>query len=346
MTSVSTYGSSIDQTNRLKEMQARLDDLQRQLTSGQKTDMYKGLGTDILLDKRARTEFSELTTYLDNIKRGQILIQQKENALNGIKTQARNALNAIVGQVQKGEIDETSVRQIANSSFEFITNLLNMTDGDSYLFGGADTSTAPIRDTGSMDVYYSALNPLWTSGTLTINPPATTQTEEYIQQIDNLPDVTAGYSGTLVNAKKNLLRIDTGVEIDHTVLANEKPLRDIMVVIGTLKNLPDQATAPGATNAEKKDNYFDIFTHLSTVLSKAIDGLEDIENRLGSVQATIAQTADDHTVEKKIKEDVISKVEQIDTTDIATQLNFIQIQLEASFRVTASIRDLSLVNYL
>jgi flagellar hook-associated protein 3 FlgL len=346
MTFVSTFGASTDQTTRLLTMQSRLEDLQRQLTTGQKADLYKGLDTDVLLDKRTRTQLTELTAYTDNIMRGKVLIQQKENALAGIKTQARNVWNSLMGQIQKGEIDETSVRQIANGAYEFITNLLNTSDGDSYLFAGSDTDTAPLRDTGSMDVYYSALNPLWTSGTLTINPPATTITEEYIQQIDNLPDTTAGFSGSLTNAKKNLVRIDTGVEIDHTVLANEKPLRDILVSIGTLRNLPDEANAPGATTAEKRDNYFQIFNHLAATIVKAIDGLEDIENRLGSVQATMAQMLDDHTVEKKVKMDVIGEIEHADTTEIATQLNFMQVQLEASYRVTASVRDLSLVYYL
>ena len=93
-------------------------------------------------------------------------------------------------------------------------------------------------------------------------------------------------------------------------------------------------------------SFFQIFNELAVVLTNAIDGIDSISFRLNSIQVSMAQADETHRFDKNVLLDTISEVENVDLSDIATQLNFLQIQLEASFRITASIANLSLVNFI
>ena len=47
-----------------------------------------------------------------------------------------------------------------------------------------------------------------------------------------------------------------------------------------------------------------------------------------------------------VKKDLDLYLEDIDITEAATKLNILRFQLEASYRVTATVQSLSLVNFL
>lgn len=105
-------------------------------------------------------------------------------------------------------------------------------------------------------------------------------------------------------------------------------------------------TAPGATAAEQSDNFYKMFNDVATMLSGALDDMEQTQYRLSQIQAQTIQIKENHDFEKSILLDNISEAEDIDLNETAVKLNALQIQLEASFRVTASIRDLRLANFL
>ena len=50
--------------------------------------------------------------------------------------------------------------------------------------------------------------------------------------------------------------------------------------------------------------------------------------------------------EQAILQNQISDVEDVDINEVAIKLNLLQIQVQASFRVTAAIGELSLVNFI
>lgn len=346
MTLVSTLGQALAQIERIKQQQIQLGDLQQQLASGKLSQDFAGLDTNITISERARADFNELDIYVDNITRGNVRIEQMLTSLDTIQVQAENAADAMAGQPQEGKIDMSIIRRVTETAFDFVVQLLNVQDGDAYLFSGADSGTPPIQNNGALDSYFGALNPLWESGTLSVSPPNNDVTEEYISRYDNMGDVNIGFSNSLNDAKKTLLRIDRNVEVDYTVLANDPVLRDVLVTLGTIKNLPDVEDAPGADTAEKQENFFKVFNDLAAKLNNAIDGIDKLKFKLNSAQVVMDKTETIHTKDKNTLLNTIAKVEDADMAETASKLQFLQIQLEATYRVTASIREFSLVNFI
>lgn len=346
MTLVSTLGQAMAQIERIKQQQVQLGDLQQQLATGKISDNFIGLGTNITVSERARADFNELDTYMANISRGNVRIEHKLTALDTIQKQAQNVADAMAGQPQEGEIDMATIRRVAETAFDFVIQMLNVQDGDAYLFSGADSGAPPVRNTGSLDAFFSSLNPLWENGTLPVNPPNNDVTEEYMARYNDAGDASIGYSNSLKDAKKTLLRVDHNVEVDYTVKANDPALRDILVTLGAIKNLPAVEDAPGADIQEKKDNFFRVFNELATKITEKIDDVDALKFKLNSAQVVMDQTEKIHTKDKNTLLNTISRVEDADLAETASKLQFLQIQLEATYRVTASIRDFSLVNFI
>ena len=181
---------------------------------------------------------------------------------------------------------------------------------------------------------------------MTVTPPNTTISEEYISRYRSIPDVTQGFSGSLASAKKVFVRADDTVELDYTVLANAQPLKDIIAGITALKNIGDLGSSPGATEAEKRENFFAVFNNISSFLTAAVDDLDLIRFDLGTVDANLGDIKSNHKTEKNVLLDTISNIEDVDMNEVALKVTALSTQLEASYQVTALISQLNLSNFL
>lgn len=357
MTFVSTLGQSLDQVERLKILQNQLGTLQTQLTTGKKTTLFAGLGSDVITSKKSRANFNALDNYLNNIQTANRRISMTTNLIEETKTQAEGLLGSLELQTQQGEYEIEALGQYANNLQGFIANLLNEKDGDRYLLGGANTLDKPLTDTGGLDTYSRKQIEDWVNGTLT--------TDQFIQSYRDktlLTDTVVGYSAEIASGqtKSVTVRVDDNAEIDYTVMANADPFRNIMIAVSMIKNIdavldevtleasdpPGTITAPGATQQEQNDNFYRVFNDLAAMMNKALDQVDTERFKLAQAQAQTTQIADNHKFEKNMLANAIADVEDVDINEVAVKLNALTIQLEASYRVTATISSLNLANFL
>lgn len=374
MSSISTLGQSLDMIARLKQQQTSLGDLQAQIASGKKTQKLSGLGNDILRNVRSRAGINSLEVYIDNIKNAERRLQLMQNSVTQIKAQARNISSGLFTAVQEGDFpDLESMKAMAENVYNFILDSMNQKDGDRYLFAGGDTSSVPIQDTG---LYSSFLGDFVPDATDLTNPPLVSQgligqwgdgtitSDQFLESIYATNDTVLGYSTPLTagTTGKTTVRVNDGSEFDYTTLANNKAMRDIVMVLGALKSLPPVEHAPGALNnpsattiaedtppnppKEKQENFFKVLNSLGATLNKAIDSMDQHTYRLSQVQAQINIVKTSHTDQMNAYIDIVTDVENVDITEASAKILQIKIQLEASFQVTALVSQLTLVNYM
>ena len=271
------------------------------------------------------------------------------------------------------DVDLQIMRDLASNLFTFMGELLNTEENNRYLLGGADTLTQPYDNNGTLDAAISTLITNWKDETL----PATqnlTSTElisalrsrTIAQDANAVTDTIIGYSAALSagNVGDVFVRADENVEVNYTAVANEQPFRDIMVAAAFIKNetltpiadvyaepftLGDPTIAdgaPGATLDEQKDNFFQVFNDLVGLVNEALDGLDGIRFRLENARVRIDKISQTHAFDQNVLQNTIDEVENVDINDVAVKINTLQVQLDASYRVTASLQQLSLVNFL
>lgn len=397
MTGVSTLGQALRQIENLGSQQLQFASLAEQLATGKKTQSYAGLETDALTSVRSRVDISALNIFLNNIQRAETTIGLSLNAIEEFQAQTEQFSNALTGFVQEGdhqtgdavtfddpattEVESTIVGNTsaefdpdlgaifsqAENLFNFLGDLLNAQEGDRFLFAGADISQRPFTDNGTLDSSLNTLITNWKNGTIT--------TDDLIADLfdgtalngntDAITDSAIGYSASLSNdtAGNVFIRADEDGEFNNTNLANEEPLRNIMVALAVFKNenlppivdvyedgvfpgIPDAQGAPGTNAAEQQESFFQLFNAISTVVLESIDEIDQIRFRNETVRVQINETKQAHTDQVNFLQTTVSNVEDVDSNEVAVQVSVLQTQLEASYRVTALVQDLTLVNFL
>lgn len=357
MTNISTHAQNTAQINRLKNMQSALATLQYQLNTEKKSDKFAGLGGGVIASTRARANFNEIDTYTNNMAVADRRIKMQVNAMSSILKQAGDVVNAIQIQTQEGEFEIESVGDLAKKARDIMISMLNERDGDRYLFAGADSQTKPLIDTGLQGTYLDAQVSQWINGNID-----TDQLMAAYKDKTQLTDTINGYSAALSsgNARNVYVRVEENTELDYTVLANNDGFRDIITAFGMLDSLcsnleqvsrdvtdaPGTVTAPGATKQEQAANFYKVFNDIAVTINKGMDKLETETFKLSQVAARMTQMTDDYALEKKTLTDVIADVENVDPNEVAVKLSTLMTQIEASYRVTASVSKLSLAYVL
>lgn len=374
MTNISTLGAALDQIARLKVQQSQMDTLTTQIATGKKTQAFSGLGTDVLLSKRARADIGSVETYIDNIKNGDRRIKMMLSGLKQVKEQAQTILGSIQIAVQKGDFpDLNAMKDLSGNVSSFLMDLMNLQDGDRYLFAGADVNTKPISDTGLFDSFMGEYvpdetnltnPPLISSGVVGLWGDGTITTDQFIDAYRNVSETILGYSNKLVNdqAGRATIRVDDHSEYDYTVLADTPGMKEILTALQVFEAMPPPEYAPGALNnptattfaedtapfppEEKQQNFYQVLNDLASMMHAALDKLDDETYHLAQVQAQITHVKENHQTDLNTLRTIVSDVEDVDLTEAATKANQIQITMEASYRLTASLSNLTLVNFL
>jgi flagellar hook-associated protein 3 FlgL len=123
----------------LSDMRARLDDLQRQLGTGQRSTTYAGLGADRGLTIGLRSQLSAMTGYGDAITNVGVRISLQQNALTGIDDVANKVKSAAQTQFSLDASGQSAAQRTASGQLDLVLGLLNTQSGDRYLFSGRAT---------------------------------------------------------------------------------------------------------------------------------------------------------------------------------------------------------------
>lgn len=373
MTGISNLGQALSQIELLKSQQVSLNGFSTQIATGKKTQKFAGLGEDVLRSQRARANFNKLDQYTTNIQNADRRIELMTGSLQQIKAQANNLLNGITSAPQGGDYpDFETTKELANDVYDYIIDLMNTKDGDRFLFAGSDSSVRPVDDNGLFSSFLGTFRlddddlttPLEQSGFIGEWGAGTITTEQFIDAYQGVNEKILGYSDSLVSGTTGQVRVrvDENSDFDYTLLANDEGMKELLLAIGVLKDLPPPEYAPGALNTpigdltaletapfppqEKQDNFYAVINDLGATIARAIDKIDREEYRLSLTQAQTQIIEEQYRFQSNALQSVISDAEDVDLTETVAKIQQAQTTLEASFSVTALISNLTLVNFL
>lgn len=145
MTSIVGFGNrSTIQSQTLTSMRAQLDDLQRQLATGKKSETYAGLGIGRGLDLEVRARLSRIDNFQTSIFNVNLRVNLMNTALERIRTvgadmRAETRFPLSYELVGGGQ---TAAQRTSTLRLDEVLSLLNEKAGDRYLFSGRATDKA------------------------------------------------------------------------------------------------------------------------------------------------------------------------------------------------------------
>jgi flagellar hook-associated protein 3 FlgL len=339
---------------------------QAQASSGKRADLFSDLGgVDSLRSMSLRADRNKIDTYKDNIATVKMRVQVMDAAL----VQVSNDATSMVASMQVPPQNTGSAppgiagfQTVAGKQLESLVERMNTQVDGRYLFAGGLTSTPPI-DTSQMTTFLGTVK---SELTTYYNSPQTAADlatmEANIRAAIPWTDPAGGPSGpagyAAINAATNTVRaqVDDGTQVDYTVKATEEGFVDTFIAYAIVSQNQYDMT-PAATDT----GFWQLYNRQLELMrgtdkvpggvagSKTPGGADQVtllDAKLGVLQKDLEATNNHHDNTAATLETFIGQVEDTDVADALSRVQSLQSQLEASYRLMAQLRDLSLVRFL
>lgn len=306
MTRISTLASHNLTQSQIFSTQKRLQELQVQLSTGQKSLRYTGISKDTsqlinLESTRMRTDqyLTSNNTLALRLQTMELSVAETFDVATDLKTLLVNAIN--------GEnAADLPINLTATNMMEEVSRVLNIKLGDRYLFSGTATSTPPVDLT---DPSY-------------LPPPSA-----YPSVAD-----TTYFQG---NSTRTSARVADDFDVSWGATADESGFEQL---IRALHMTATATTSPNIDTIRLQEAL--------DVVNLALDAIPDIRSRIAATQLTIDNTNESHADINLYVDERITDIKAVDIPLTVTRLANDQLVLEASFMTVSRLSQLSLSSFL
>jgi flagellar hook-associated protein 3 FlgL len=332
----------------------QLDTLTEQASTGHVAETYAGLGAGAGISLNLNPQLATLQTYQNNINQATGSMQVTQSAMTQIQQIAATFVADMpdLNNLNVGEID--SVASNARTALTQVANLLDTTDGGTYVFGGQDSGNPPVPDPGNIlsSGFYtqinSAISTLATNGaaatiasTLTIassNAAGTSPFSTYMSQSPpaiSPPVVQTGQGSTI---QTGLLASTNSTAVSSGSSTTGSYMRDLMRALATIGSM----SSSQATDR----NFTSLVQDTTSSLNGVVSAMATDVGVLGNSQATMTNIQTQLTETATALSGQVSAVQDVDMATTLSNLTATQTQLQASYRLISGASTLSLVSFL
>jgi flagellar hook-associated protein 3 FlgL len=328
----------------IRQNQTALAKAQVELSTQRHSDVLQELSDQTGRNIRWHAEVSTIENNLKSSDLHDMRADVAQNSLNSASKLASDFLSNLIG-ARGAEGGKEIIETQARNALEMLSDLLNVEVDGAFLFAGRNSTTPPIRKfnggTGEAQFdasFHSEFGILKTDPTAKNITPS--QLETFLNGDFSALFAPPSWNANVSNATSENVSsyIGRGQNIDLLANANEEPIRNIYTAIVAVVEI-----SASAVNDESFKKLVDV---AASKVSSAVQGLADMQSRIGINQKSLEEATNQLKSRKTWLNEVILKTESVDTYDVATRINGLMTQLEASYSVTSRISRISLLNYL
>eukprot|EP01037_Dinobryon_pediforme_P009700 gene9700-9764_t len=329
-------GKVVGDSGRIK---ARLDLITEQTATGLVAQTYGGLGAASQISLDLRPQLSAIDAINQNIASAKTKNDLTSQVIVQLQQIASNFFSGTIGMaVQTSQEIDTMASQ-ASGALDQVQGLLNTKVGDGYLFAGEDIGNAPMPSS-PFSAYVQSIKSA-TANLGTNGGPATAAATLAAAT------ATSPFAATLA-AKRQLVTVGFGVSAQVGIVAGSNAfaiqtgasttgsyVRDLVRSLATIASLNSSQASFGGAFSSLVDDTRNSLGKQIIALTQENAGLGVSSQILASNQASIVDTQ-----QVLIKQ--ISGVEEVDAASTAAALSETQTQLQMSYKIIASMQNLSL----
>jgi flagellar hook-associated protein 3 FlgL len=334
----------------------QLQTLTNQASSGLVGSTYAALGGGAAISLNLNPQIANLNTWQANIGQATGNMQVTQTTMTRIQSIVQSLSSQLgnLNGMSASEVD--SIAAQARSDLSEVASLLDTTDGNTYVFGGADTTNPPVPNpdqilsSGFYTQIAAAVGNLsangaaaTTSSTLAIaasNVAGTSPFSAYMSQPaatlqPDIPVVQVSQNQTVhisLLASANASVPSTGSETTGSYM------RDTLCALATIGAL---------SSSQVNDAGFQgLVQNVSTSLQDAVSAMAEDAGVLGNTQASLTATQTRLSDTATALTTQVSAVQNVDMAQTLSNLSLVQTQMQASYQVIAGMSGLSLAKYL
>lgn len=329
----------------VQQAQAQLTQLETEVSTGQYADLGLQLGDQSGYELSLRNQDDLLTTLTASNALASASLSTASNAIDSVRTTAQTTLQSLV-QWSSSSTQDFNLQNTGDDALQSFASALNATTGDQYVFGGINSSQAPISGFAAGSNSQTALVQAFTSqfGFGPGSPGAATVSAADMQTFLNGPFAQqftgANWSANWSSASSTntSAEIAPGLTVDTSTNANQPGFQQIAQAYAMLAVFGGSQLNPNAMGA--------VVTTAQSLLSEGIANTTATESQVGASQAQITQANADMGTQMSLLKNQIGSLDNINASQVATQLNSLTTQIETAYQMTAQLQKLSLAQYI
>ena len=308
--------------------QSRLQEAQSQISSGKKTETFDGLGPQARLSLDLRAETRRLDAFQQNITQTRMRTSRMEEVMTRVTDIAAEMKEEIIKARDGDDPDMALLNRMARDRITEVNNLLNEEIDGVHLFAGIDSDNAPMLD--------PAPNLAFTDTELTGYNQANAAAK-LANLRAHFANETNFYGGD-TGPQQLAVTIDSGQNLEYGKRGDMDGMSEIMSGLHMLAELdydPDEQQAWGQL---MEGAFNDLDSGFSRVNSQV--------GVLGAQIARMERIEAGHEQARTLLQKELGAVEDVDMAEASTRFQGLQNQLQSSFQVASTVRELTLANFL
>ena len=329
-------------------VKTNLDKLTAQTADGLVSASYAGLGAAAQVSVDLQPQIAGLAARQSAIGAVTARMGVTQDVLTQISSIAStfSADTAELNDVSPQQVD--SIAAAAKSALQQVASLLDSTDGETYVFGGTDSATAPVPNPDAIlsSPFYTqigtAVAGLSTNGaaataaaTLAVASSDAAGTTPFAGAPGQAQTVDLGSAAPVqvgVLANRNTLAVSGGTSTTGSYM------RDVLRGLATIANLSSsQASDPG---------FAALVSDTKASLSGAVSAMGVEAGALGTTQSSLTAAKQAASDTSTVLTAQVSSAQDVDMAATVADLTQVQTQLSASYKLISEMSQLSLVNFL
>lgn len=341
-TSISTYALNTAPRLLINQVQAELGDRLQEVATGRFADVGLELGYGTGRVVAARADVSLLETIQRSNGIAQSRLDLIQTGLTDLEAVTSDVLGAAIALPTGPEAADTIAVQ-ARASLDRLSDRLNASDGNSYLFGGINTDTAPFTtfDAGPEAAIAAAFNAKFgvavgSAGAASISTAdmADFLANEFAALFD---DPAWGTTWSSASDTDVISRISPDERIVTGTNANRDAMRQMAEGFSLLAGLGISALEEGTRQV--------VVEQARVILGDAVASTTQLKAELGFSQNSIVRANERMELAEDLLTLAVAEDEQVDPAEAKVRIDLITAQLEMSFALTGQIARLSILNF-
>jgi flagellar hook-associated protein 3 FlgL len=352
---MTTVGANFVSTSYLaNSLVAPVMQAQSQLTSAmteESTGEYADLGLQLGDQSGYELSLKEQVGQLQTLTTGNSVVSTSlsttQSALSAISSSAQTTLNDLATWTP-GDDSSDSLQNIGQTALESLISSTNATSGDQYVFGGINSSAAPMAD------YYStptsaaktAIDQAFqaTFGVLPTDPAAANISASAMQSFLSGPFAAlfqgASWSADWSSASSanTSAEIAPGQTVTTSTNANQSGFQQLAQAYAMLSEFGGSELSSDAQQA--------VATAASSLVSQGMDSITNVQAELGSTQSAVTDATNSMSSQLTILQDQIGALDDVNTTATAAQITALTNQVQMAYELTSRLSQLNLAQYL
>lgn len=342
VTGSSQLGRQLGLTRNISLLNVMLNQQTQQLSSGLKANGLVGVSSQAQQLGDLKSQLGTVQNYSSGVQTALNRVNLYSVTIENIIDLATNAQSMMIENRDPSFAATSAPAVQANSLLDQIGTLLQVKDGDRYLFSGTNYSSNPLGITplSSISTTYPAgavpgtdYTTFAPAGNAAAVPPA-----PYATAADYYLNTTGTVQGYFDSSQVQLY-VDDGEQVSYGVSGAADGFQTLIDAVVRFRDAAaDVTTDPNNYQARVDDARDQLNTAISQLKSIAsANGYH--QQLLTEIQSQQANTVDT----LKIR---IGKIQDVDPAEVSTTISNLQTALQASYYVTSSVLSLSLINYL